>query len=199
MSILVVGIGGTTRPESSTEKALAVSLRACASLGAQTVLLGAGALDLPMYAPNSSSRTPNAERLIDLLRRADGVILASPGYHGTVSGLVKNALDYVEDMNHDDPPYLDGRAVGTIACGAGWAAPATTLVGLRSIVHALRGWPTPMGAAINSTSRVFDVDGSVLDDHVRLQLQLIAMQIMEFAMMRRSLAERDGSGLMPLP
>ncbi len=185
--MLIVGIGGTTRPQSSSEKALAACLRACQSYGAETVLLGAGELDLPMYSPESGTRTPKAQRLVGLLRQADGVILASPGYHGSVSGLVKNALDYVEDMSQDERPYLDGRAVGTIACGAGWAATATTLVALRSIVHALRGWPTPMGAAINSTNPVFDSAGSVTDERVQLQLECIAAQVMEFATMRHSM------------
>ena len=43
------------------------------------------------------------------------VVIASPGYHGTVSGLVKNSLDYLEVLREDDRPYLDGRAVGVIA------------------------------------------------------------------------------------
>src|SRR3712207_3134181 len=104
MSILVVGVGGTTRAGSSTEKALRACLRAAEAAGARTELLGAGALDLPMYAPENSSRTDNALRLVELLRDSAGVVVASPGYHGTLSGLVKNALDYIEDMRDDDPP-----------------------------------------------------------------------------------------------
>ena len=72
------------------------------------------------------------------------IIVASPAYHGGVSGLVKNALDYVEDLRDAKRPYLDGRAVGCIACAGGWQAAVATLTGLRSISHALRGWPTPL-------------------------------------------------------
>ena len=73
-------------------------------------------------------------RLIAALRRADGVIIATPCYHGSVSGLLKNALDYVEDMAQDPHPYFDGRAVGLIVCGSGWQTTAITLSALRSIV-----------------------------------------------------------------
>ena len=69
-------------------------------------MLGAEALDLPMYAPEWPERTERAVRLVELLRQSHGVIVASPGYHGTLSGLVKNALDYIEDMRNDDPPLL---------------------------------------------------------------------------------------------
>ena len=103
-----------------------------------------------MYAPESSVRSEGAQRLIAALRRAHGVILSTPCYHGSVSGLVKNALDYTEDMCQDAEPYLDGRAVGLIVCGHGWQSTGVVLSAFRSIVHALRGWPTPMGVAINT-------------------------------------------------
>jgi FMN reductase len=139
---------------------------------------------LPHYAPESPARAPEAKELIEELRRADGVIIASPGYHGTVSGLVKNALDYTEDMRDDDPPYFSGRAVGCIATGAGWQGVVTTIETLRAIAHALRGWPTPLGAAINATVQVFGPDGSVTDERARFQLETVAKEVVEFARRR---------------
>jgi FMN reductase len=179
----IVGIGGTTRPGSSTEKALRVALRACQESGASvTAFTGEELAQLPLYAPELPDRTPLAVRLVEVLRRADGVIVASPGYHGSVSGLVKNALDYVEDMREDDPQcYFSGRAVGCIATGAGWQGVVTTLEAMRSIVHALRGWPTPMGAAINSTLPVFGPDGDIVDERTRFQLTTVAQEVMQFA------------------
>jgi len=188
MSILIVGLGGTTRAGSSTEKALRVCLASAEAAGAETVMLGAGDLDLPMYAPEYPERTERAVRLIELLRQCHGVVIASPGYHGTLSGLVKNALDYIEDMRDDDPPYLDGRAIGTIACAYGWPATIHTLAALRSVAHALRGWPTPMGAGINSAEKVFDQDGRVIDEKSAFQLELVGQQVVEFARMRSASA-----------
>ena len=83
----VVALGGTTRPDSSTERALRHALDAVAATGAQVVLLAGDDLVLPMYAPHEPGRTPAALRLVAELRRADGVIIASPGYHGSLSGL----------------------------------------------------------------------------------------------------------------
>jgi hypothetical protein len=73
---------------------------------------------------------------------------------------VKNVLDYVEDLRADIRLYLDGRAVGCVAMALGWQATVTTLTALRSIVHALRGWPTPLGAALNSVEVTFDGSGA---------------------------------------
>ena len=139
-----------------------------------------------MYAPERVERSPAAAKLVSALRECDGVIIASPGYHGSISGLVKNALDYVEDMRADPAVYFDGRAVGCIACAYGWQATGSTLAALRSIVHALRGWPTPIGVAINTSLKVFDADGACLDAGIARQLELMAMQVVDFARMRAS-------------
>jgi FMN reductase len=177
---LVVGIGGTPREHSTTERALRAALVGVERAGAKTMLFGAADLDLPMYAPERADRTPAAGRLVEALRVADGVIIASPGYHGGVSGMVKNALDYTEELRDDARPYLDGRPVGCIVCASGWQATATTLSALRSIVHALRGWPTPLGVTINSARQVFGPDGNVIDDAVAEHLTLLGEQIIDF-------------------
>src|ERR1044072_3415205 len=156
MAINVVGIGGSLRASSQSERALRIALEGAEALGATTTVITGDDLVLPFYDPAIPERSPAAHRLVESLREADGVVLVSPGYHGTVSGLVKNALDYVEDLHADPRPYPDGRAIGCVAMALGWQAAVTTLTALRSIVHALRGWPTPLGAALNAAEVSFD-------------------------------------------
>jgi FMN reductase len=108
--------------------------------------------------------------------------VVSPGYHGTISGLVKNALDYVEDLRDEERPYLDGRAVGCVATATGWQAAVTTLTSLRSIVHALRGWPTPLGAAVNSGEVSFGGVGECTSETVAGNLRTIGKQVAKFAL-----------------
>lgn len=184
---VIVGIGGTTRAGSSTEKALRHALEIADGAGAQTIgFYGPELAELPMYAPENPERTEGAGRFIAALRRADGIIVASPGYHGAVSGLVKNALDYVEDLRDDDDrSYFDGLAVGCIATGAGWQAIVATLQQLRTVAHALRGWPTPLGVAINTTQKVFDDEGHVVDEKVSWQLSTVAREVVQFALWKQ--------------
>ena len=180
-SVRIVALGGTTRAGSSTEKALRLALAAAQAEGAQTRLFTGSDIDFPMYAPERPERTQAARDLVEALRSADGIIVGSPGYHGSVSGLVKNALDYTEDMSKDGSPYFDGRAVGCLATGTGWQGANTTLSALRNVVHALRGWPTPLGVAINTREPVFDADGACLSPEVDAQLRMMAMQVLNFA------------------
>jgi FMN reductase len=180
----IVAIGGTLRPNSSTERAMRVALSAAARAGARTHLISGAALEMPMYQPDNTARTSNALTLVRELAAADGLILGSPGYHGSISGLVKNALDYAEDLRGDVRPYLSGRAVGCIATAGGWPGAVNTLGALREIVHALRGWPTPLGAAINTSEGVFDEAGRCLVPRIGETLEHIAAEVLEFARQR---------------
>lgn len=182
---LIVGIGGTVRAGSSTERALTVALRAAEAAGAETKLFGGEFLaKLPIFDPRPGKLTPEQAELADAVRAADGVILATPGYHGSLSGVIKNALDTLELTRDDATPYFQGRPVGVIITADGWQAAGTTLMALRAIIHALRGWPTPFGAALNAQTSLFDEAGECREAKDAWQLATVAEQVMEFARMR---------------
>ncbi|MDP4594210.1 MAG: NAD(P)H-dependent oxidoreductase [Beijerinckiaceae bacterium] len=176
----IVGMGGTTREGSSSEQALACALLHAESLGAETKLYGGAALTLPMYDPDPANMTEAARHLIEDLRRADGVIFSSPCYHGGVSGLIKNAIDYTEEMRADERVYFHGRAIGSIGCGYGNQGPNTVLAQLRQIAHALRGWNVPLGVAVNSAEVKFK-DGVCSADGIAAQINIMSAQVVEFA------------------
>ena len=146
----IVALGGTLRTESTTGRLLAAALAKAEARGARTTLLTGDAIAFPHYDPEACQGNAAIGRYLDALRTADAVIVGSPGYHGTLSGLVKTALDYVEELRTDDRVYFDGLPVGLIATAAGWQAAVSTLHALRTITHSLRGWPTPLGLAINT-------------------------------------------------
>ena len=177
MTTRIVAIGGTVNPGSTTEQALRLAAVSAATGGADLQVFGGAYLAaLPHYGSEAHAKGDGSE-LVEAVRRADGVLVAAPGYHGTISGLVKNALDYLEDLSKDERPYLDGRAVGLIATAYGDQATMSTLFAMRSIVHALRGWPTPMGATIRTYRGLFSPDGECLEDRARMQLELVGQQV----------------------
>ncbi|HEX8421652.1 MAG TPA: NADPH-dependent FMN reductase [Sphingomonas sp.] len=180
---LVVGIGGTIGRVASTERAIRIALDAAAEQGFRTRLFGGEDMArLPLYDPRSTDRTPEEREFVDCVRAASAVIIGSPGYHGSISGVVKNALDLLEETARDvDRPYLADMPVGLIATAYGWQATGSTIAALRSIVHALRGWPTPFAAAINSQIVKFDENGGASDPAVLEQLALVGRQVARFA------------------
>jgi FMN reductase len=179
---LVVGIGGTIGGISSTERALRIALGAAGREGFRTQLFaGDDMARLPLYNPRAAERTADERAFVDAVREASAIIIASPGYHGSISGVVKNALDLLEETAGDARPYLADMPVGLITTAYGWQATGSTIAALRSIVHALRGWPTPFAAAINTQLTKFDDDGGCTDPAVFEQLALIGRQVARFA------------------
>jgi FMN reductase len=181
-SPFIVGIGGTARPSSTSERAVAEALRWARALGARTKLFnGEFVSRLPLYVPGCSDRNPEEREFIDDVRLCQGIIVGTPGYHGSLSGSIKNALDLLEDTARDVRPYLDGRAFGSVVTACGWQACGTTLVSLRLVAHALRAWPTPFGATLNASTPLFDTDGACIDVQNSKQLSIVASQVVEFA------------------
>lgn len=143
-------LGGSLRPGSVSERVLRVCAELAAERGARTVVRTAAELNLPLYQPGATNRSRAAADLLSVLGRADGVVIVTPTYHGGVSGLVKNALDYVEDLAGNRPAYLDGKVVGTVAVGWSEQGAATAVAALRTTIQSLRGWVTPMAVVVNS-------------------------------------------------
>lgn len=181
---LVVGIGGSTHRGSSTEALMKAVLAALDRDGARTVLHTGDALLLPPYE-RTPRHTEAGRTIVEDVRRADALVIGSPGYHGSISGLVKNVLDYLEELADDERPYLDGRPVGCIATAQGWQGAVNSLVALRQIVHALRGWPTPFGLAQNVKDGL-----QVTDPPIAASIDVMAGQILDFTS-ARSARERE--------
>ncbi|MET8885101.1 NAD(P)H-dependent oxidoreductase [Streptomyces rubiginosohelvolus] len=163
----IVVISGSLRQGSSCDRVAAWCADRCAELGASSRVFTGQEIDFPAYRPGLAGTDTAVAGFLGALRAADGVVLVSPTYHATVSGLLKNALDYVNDI--DGPvPYLEGRAVGTVAVGTAAQGAVSTLATLRTIAHALRGWPTPVGAAVTRPPEQPFGDGAPGPEEARL-------------------------------
>ncbi|TAM09359.1 MAG: NADPH-dependent oxidoreductase [Nevskiaceae bacterium] len=178
---LIFGIGGSLSRRSISECALRFTMDAAEKCGAQTEIMVGRDLDLPNYDAHDPARLAAAHVLLRNFRDCDGVIVSASAYHGAISGMLKNALDYVAEISDPGRTFLEGRAVGCVVCAGGEQAGGTCLSGLRTIVHALRGWPTPLGVTVNARDGSFDADGQCVDDTTRTHLELLAEQVVVFA------------------
>lgn len=73
--------------------------------------------------------------------KADGIVLATPVYHGSYSGLLKSFLDHLEG------DAFAGKAVGILANGGGPRSAGTACDQLRAVIRAMSGWSVPTHVA----------------------------------------------------
>lgn len=170
----IVGIAGSLRRDSRTRRALLVALEGARAAGAAVELIDLRAFPLDPYDDDAAG-SPVADRLRRLVGEADGVILATPEYHGGYSGVLKNALD------HLDAAQLEGKAIGLVGVGGGWTGGADALHGLRAVGRSLRAWVLPEQAAIPRAGEAFGEDGALRDRDLHARLERVGRRVAEFA------------------
>ncbi|WP_396610602.1 NADPH-dependent FMN reductase [Haloferax sp. S1W] len=136
----VIAICGSLRDHSKTRIALREALEAADDAGASTELVDLRNYELPALNAVDSD-VPDAQRLKETVSDADSVVLGTPNYHGSYSGVLKNALDY---CGRDE---FSETVVGLLEVAAG-QFPGTALVHLRIVCRTLRAWTLPTEVAI---------------------------------------------------
>jgi FMN reductase len=161
----VVGIGGTLRQNSTSLGALRRSLAAAEEAGAEVELLDLNELRLPMYVPGKplDECSENARRLIEVIREADALLVSTAAYHGTLTGVTKNALDYIQFLGREEHPYFEGKVVGLISTAGGEQAAANAA--MVNVVHSLRGIVAPLTVGVTRAWQRTDHEGDITDDN----------------------------------
>ena len=179
-TLKIVGLGGSVASSSKSLAALQAALDGASGAGAATQLLDIHELALPMYNPEHNEPTEAAATLIKSCHEADGLLWSSPMYQGTISGALKNALDWLHLLGDSDPPYLHDKVIGLIST-AGGTQGLQAINTMEFVVRALRGWAVPYVVPVASASRVFDGEGRIQDQAVELQLQTLGGEVVRVA------------------
>jgi FMN reductase len=178
----VLGLGGGLGGESQSLAALKAALAACEEAGARTDLIDLQTVRLPLLEPNLPLESYPAEvkDFVARIAAADGYLWASPAYHGTISGVVKNALDFIEYLSDRRPPYLHGKPVGLISTAGGSMAAVTTIQALQHVAHSLRAWVVPLSVPIHRAYEAIDSAGRITDPSVAERLALLGREVVAF-------------------
>jgi len=171
----VVAVAGSLRDRSYTRQGLEIALEGVEAAGGSGDLVDLRGFDLPPLDPDGDPPA-DAERFAGLVRGADAVLLGTPMYHGSYSGVVKNAVDY---CGFDE---FENTTVGLLAV-AGGAFPVTALEHLRSVCRALNAWVLPHQAAIPRARSAFE-DGDLPDESLRERVVTLGRRSVEYADIR---------------
>ncbi|MFL6358441.1 MAG: NADPH-dependent FMN reductase, partial [Nitrososphaeraceae archaeon] len=99
-------------------------------------------VNLPLYNPSTPNESSNndIEKISKLLKWADSIILSSPDYHGSMSGAIKNFLDYFWEE-------FAGKTFGYIV--ASHEKGLTVADQMRTAIRQCYGWSMPYNISIN--------------------------------------------------
>jgi FMN reductase len=178
--IHIVGLNGSLRPGSYSKQALEISLKQAEQLGAKVELLDLQVLKLPFCSGATAyPEYPDVEYLQSTVANADGLILATPEYHGSVSGVLKNALDL---LSFDQ---LAGKVTAAISI-LGGQANSNALNDLRLITRWVHAWMIPEQIAIGQAWNAFDTEGNFIDPKLEGRLGEMVQSLVRSAQQLRA-------------
>lgn len=178
--IRVIGLAGSLRSGSATRMAVLCALQGAGERGANVELLDVAAYHLPFLGRDREEGNVAAvARFRADLRAADGIILGSPEIHGSISGVLKNALDLASSDE------FAGKMVGLVGVAGGRMGATESLSHLRTIGRSLRAWVIPTQASIGESDKAFDSDGEPVDPKVSDRLRSVGRQVAHFARLHK--------------
>lgn len=181
-TVHVVGICGSLRTLSYTRMAVRIALQGAAAHGATTRLIDLRDYDLVFCdgSHKEAERAPDVTRLRQAVRDAQGIILGTPDYHGSFSGVLKNALDLMGFAE------FEGKVLGLVAVAGGAAGSVNALNNLRVVGRSLHAWVVPEQVSIPRAHSVFQDDGTLKDAGLHQRLEEVGHQVARFAFLHSS-------------
>lgn len=181
-ALRVIGICGSLRSNSYTRMALHIALRGAQEVGAQIQLIDLCEYQLVFCDGNQdeSAYPPDIFRLRTDVRQAQGIILGTPEYHNSMSGVLKNALDLMGFAE------FEGKMIGLVSVSGGTVGAVDALNSLRNIGRALHAWVVPEQVAVPEAWKAFDATGQPQHTVLKQRLMEVGRQVARFAYLHTS-------------
>lgn len=184
-TVNILGIAGSMREQSYSTRGLKLVLEEVKKYDSESDVLELRRLNLPLYDPSGdTSDEPSSyininnnllERITTALKWADAFVLASPDYHGSMSGGMKNFLDYFwEDFA--------GKTFGYIV--ASHEKGLTVADQMRTAVRQCYGWSMPYNISING-EKDFDSEGNLVNSALAKRVKMLARDLVTYGTLIR--------------
>lgn len=180
----LLGVSGSLREKSRTALALRHLLNFAEKHGAETRMLDLRTIELPLYRPDGPGGSAAEVRLGADMHWASGVVLASPDYHGSMSGTMKNFLDY----NWEE---CAGKVFGYIC--SSHEKGLTVMEQMRTVIRQCYGWSMPYGVSFDGRTD-FDSDGTLKNAKVEARLRMMARDLFVYGALIRQQFLSDVAG-----
>jgi NAD(P)H-dependent FMN reductase len=183
----VTGLCGSLREGSFTRMALTIALNAAASPSCETDMIDLRDFDLPFAdgRPDKLQTSREVQRLREHLRKADGILIGTPEYHGSFTGVLKNAMDLTGFAE------WEGKMVALIGVAGGRMGAHQALHSLRDIGRSLHAWVIPEQVAIPEAYKFFDSAGMIKDQGLEKRLIEVGRQIARFTYLHKCASAHD--------
>jgi NAD(P)H-dependent FMN reductase len=170
-----LGIAGSMRQDSYSTQVLKMVLKEAKKYKTDTQILELRQVNLPLYNPSASYGNGN-DKVSNAVKWADSIILSSPDYHGSMSGAIKNFLDYFWEE-------FAGKTFGYIV--ASHEKGLTVADQMRTAVRQCYGWSMPYNISING-EKDFNSKREIVNSGLANRIKILAHDLSTYGKLIRN-------------
>ena len=166
--VKVLGIGSSMRKNSVSTRALRSVLEIISvKYETEVRLVNLVETELPIYNPSTGVENENVKKVTSDVNWANAFLLASPDYHGSMSGTMKNFLDFFWKE-------FSGKTFGYIV--SSHEKGLTVMDHMRTAVRQCYAWSLPYGISINERED-FDQSGQIVNKRLQTRMEMLARDL----------------------
>jgi NAD(P)H-dependent FMN reductase len=165
----ILVLAGSLRKGSNNKKLALIASTAAKKAGADVTYIDLKDYPLPIYdgdIEESQGLPQNAIKLKELMIQSDGFIIASPEYNSSISGALKNFIDWTSRKAHPEEVYLScfiDKMALLLSASPSSLGGLRGLVHLRSILENIFTFVLPKQKTISDSFNAFDAQGNLLN------------------------------------
>lgn len=182
--IKVLCFAGSLRRDSLNKKLVKIAMSGVHKAGATATFLDLSDLPLPLYDGDLEAEKgipENALKLKELLKEHQGFLIACPEYNSSITGVLKNAIDWASRPMPGEKPLqcFSGKLAGIMAASPGALGGLRGLVTVRSILENIGMMVIPEQIAIPAAHDAFDENGKLKDEKKQAAVENIGLRLAE--------------------
>ena len=181
MTLRVLGVGSSMRQDSFSTETLNIILNKVNKNGGDTRLLNLYSDPLPMYTAEYNEKLSGIKHAVELVNWADAIVLATPDYHGSMAGSLKNFLDYFW-------AEFAGKTFGYLC--SSHEKGLTVMDQMRTAIRQCYGWSLPYGISINS-NQDFNANREIINVQLLGRLENFARDLVVYGSLISNQFKKD--------
>jgi chromate reductase len=187
----ILAFAGSLRAGSFNKKLVKLAIPAAEKAGAEVTYIDLRDFPLPVFDQDLETAEGHPEpvkRLKDLFRGHDGLLISAPEYNSSISGALKNAIDWVSRPEEGRAPLdcFDGKVAGLMSAAAGGLGGMRCLPTVRSILQNIRVIVLPQMVGISHADEAFNDDGSLKNEQQRKNVEAVGRALAEMLIRLRA-------------
>ena len=166
----ILAFAGALRTQSWNKKLIRIGANVARDAGAEVDLIDLRDYPMPFYDGDieaSDGLPPQARELKAMMLAHDALLLSCPEYNSSISGVLKNTIDWVSRPRPNEPSAFKGKIAGLLAASPGNLGGVRGLLTVRQVLTTLGVLVVPTQFALSQAANAFADDGTLRDERHR--------------------------------